>query len=98
MPLNCLGIEKKGPPVAPVTLPQFVFKAGDVQQDTAEDEQHRLMLKVIKRGRDCWERITEVETFPNWLAIGRALLIGRNYALKATGANAPMGLLYCKAF
>lgn len=97
MALNSLGVEKRVPPVAPVTLPRFVF-TDDIEREAKEAAARVAERKAVRAGRDAWEKIAEVETFPNWLAIGKALLIGRNHAMKATGANAPMGQTYCKAF
>ena len=42
--------------------------------------------------------INRAESFSGWLAIGRALQIGRDHAMKVTGANRPMGQIYCKEF
>jgi hypothetical protein len=54
--------------------------------------------KVIRAGRDAWEAINKAESFEGWAVIGKALTIGRDYALRATGANAPTGRRYTWAF
>jgi hypothetical protein len=98
MALNGLGSEKRTPPPAPVTLPRLNFKTGDAEREAKEDRQHRDTIKVIKQGRDCWERITEVETFTNWLTIGKALQCGKAHALRVTGANQAWGRNYSLVF
>jgi hypothetical protein len=55
-------------------------------------------VKVIRAGVDAWKAITKTESFDGWLAIGRALQIGRDYALRTSGANSAMGRLYCREF
>ena len=43
-------------------------------------------------------RLAAPRVFDAWVKIGKALQIGRDHSLKATGANRPMGQIYCKAF
>jgi len=57
-----------------------------------------LEARTIKAGVECWQAIGRAESFEAWVKIGKALQIGRDYSLKATGANRPMGQIYCKAF
>ena len=52
----------------------------------------------MRAGVECWQAIGRAESFEAWVKIGKALQIGRDYSLKATGANRPMGQIYCKAF
>jgi hypothetical protein len=54
--------------------------------------------RIIRLGRDKWAEIAKCESFDAWLAIGHALSIGRDYALRSTGANAPMGRPYSWVF
>src|SRR5207248_7045464 len=55
-------------------------------------------LRTIRAGRDAWQAITRAETFEAWVTIAKALAIGRDHALKLTGANAPHGRQYSLAF
>jgi hypothetical protein len=57
-----------------------------------------LEARTIKAGVECWQAIGRAESFEAWVKIGKALQIGRDYSLKTTGANRPMGQIYCKAF
>ncbi len=54
--------------------------------------------RTIRAGIEAWTAITKAESFEGWKAIGRALQVGRDHALRATGANAPMGRRYSTAF
>jgi hypothetical protein len=78
----------------PVTLPKVVLRTlddDDVKDRFAEQ-------RIIRTGIDAWQAITQTETFESWKSIGAALKIGHDYALRATGANAPMGRPYCEIF
>ena len=57
-----------------------------------------IRIRIIRAGRDAWGEIAKSENFEAWLAIGKALTIGKAHALKASGANAPWGQNYCRAF
>ncbi len=86
---------------APVTLPTITLP--DVSDEAIEQEAKEVAeriatRRIIRQGADAWLAIRESETFEGWTAIGRALAIGREYALRATGANAPMGRRYSLAF
>jgi hypothetical protein len=67
----------------------------DIANDTAA---RFLEYRTIKFGREAWEQINKAETFEGWRRIGAALAIGKAHALKTTGANAPWGQSYCRAF
>jgi hypothetical protein len=54
--------------------------------------------RVIRQGQDAWATVKKGASFENWKAIGAALKIGRDFALKSTGANRPEGRTYCAAF
>ena len=53
---------------------------------------------MIRAGRDAGHEIGRAESFEAWCWIGAALAVGKAYALKATGANAPWGRNYSLAF
>jgi hypothetical protein len=106
MALNRLGEEltdtltKRPPP--PVALPALEFlKKGPPVDDEPERKEIAakfLEARIIKTGVECWQAIGRAESFEAWVKIGKALQIGRDYSLKATGANRPMGQIYCKTF
>src|SRR5690348_13116190 len=79
-----------------VTLPRLGFLAS--RDDPKEIGEHILRMRTIRAGRDAWQAITRTVSFEAWVAIGKALAIGREYALKLTGANAPRGRRYSLAF
>lgn len=82
--------------IVAVRLPRVVFRAG--RDDPKEFAEQILTIRTIRAGRDAWEAITRAESFEAWAAIGKALAIGRDHALKLTGANAPHGQRYSLAF
>ena len=87
----------------PVTLPQLAFLKAPLVHDEAEAQRREVANKftehrIVAQGRDAWAEINRVQSFESWVKIGRALQIGRDYSLKTTGANRPMGQVYCRAF
>lgn len=54
--------------------------------------------RVVRRGLDAWLTIQKSGSFESWKAIGAALRIGRDHALKTSGASAPIGRTYSAAF
>jgi hypothetical protein len=85
-------------PPAPVSLPRFNLDDIDIEREAKEAAARVAERRIIRRGRDAWDAINKSESFEGWLTIGKALLIGREAALRSTGANAPMGRRYCVAF
>jgi hypothetical protein len=103
--LNRFGAELHNdaePPRAPVALPELEFlKKGPPLDDGAERREIAakfLEARTIKTGVECWQAIGRAESFESWVKIGKALQIGRDYSLKATGANRPAGQIYCREF
>src|SRR6516165_9747514 len=90
--IGCLGERR----VKSVSLPRLDFLAEPI--DITEAAERFATARVVRQGRDAWEAIHRAETFEGWAAIGKALAVGRDYALKETGANAPMGRRYSVAF
>lgn len=80
----------------PVTLPQVRLRA--IEDDSKEIAARFAEQRAIRLGRDALESITRSNCFENWRAIGAALKIGRDFALKSSGANRPEGRNYCTAF
>jgi hypothetical protein len=94
--------DPSAPPPVPVALPALEFlKKGppvDEESERRETATKFLEARTIKAGVECWQAIGRAESFDAWVKIGKALQIGRDHSLKATGANRPMGQIYCKAF
>jgi hypothetical protein len=97
MALNSLGTEKKVPIAAPVSLPKFDLADIDIEIEAKEAAARVAEKKVIRRGRDCWEAIGQAESYENWRTIALALRLGRDHALRVSGANAPNGRRYTVA-
>jgi hypothetical protein len=85
-------------PSKPVTLPQFRLPDIDIEAEAREAAAKLAEQRTIRAGRDAWEEIGKAGSFEAWCKIGTALAIGRDYALRATGANAPMGRRYSWTF
>ena len=101
MALNRLGVEcfDGTRPPAPVTLPALKLDNIDIEAvERAATAAKFLEARTIRTGVECWQAIGRAESFEAWVKIGKALQIGRHYSLKATGANRPMGQIYCRAF
>jgi hypothetical protein len=103
--LSRLGVplrDTKEPPPVTVTLPDLSFlKKGppvDTEPERQEVAARFLEARTIKSGLECWQAIGRAESFEAWVKIGKALQIGRDYSLKATGANRPAGQVYCKCY
>jgi len=80
-----------------VTLPRLAFVAQPFEDDDRAADRFAEQ-RVIRAGIESWQAITKAESFEGWCAIGKALAVGRDHALKVTGANRPMGKPYCRAF
>jgi hypothetical protein len=93
--LNILGDEKRQQP-KPVTLPKVVLRTLD--DDAREIAEAATEKRIIRAGIDAWDAIKKAESFAGWLAIGKALQVGKEVALKSTGANSAWGQVYSKAF
>jgi hypothetical protein len=54
---------------------------------------------VITEGREAWGRlqVREHATWDDWLAVGRAITIGRTEAMKAANTNRAVGTRYNRA-
>jgi hypothetical protein len=84
-----------------VTLPELSILKTPLVDDEAERREVAdkfAEYRTVRAGVECWQAIGRAESFEAWVKIGKALQIGRDYSLKTTGANRPMGQIYCKAF
>ena len=54
--------------------------------------------RVIAQGREALAAITRSASFENYCSIGKALLVGKKFALHTSGANCAMGRTYSLAF
>jgi hypothetical protein len=55
--------------------------------------------QIVTAGRLAWLRLRKRErvTWPSWVAVGKALLIGRATAMRLANANKPVGTKYNRA-
>jgi hypothetical protein len=53
---------------------------------------------VVERGRQAWKSLRIDETFEKWVAIGRAIGIGRNETMRAVHTNRPTGARWSSVF
>ena len=84
MLLSRLGNEQ---PV-PVTLPRLVLRP--VDDDAKEIAARFVEQRIIKAGMTALQEINRRSSFENWRAIGAGLKIGRDFALKSSGANSQL--------
>ena len=95
MALNRLGgvLDEEKPPVPVSGVASVVRKTPlvDDEPERREIAARFLEARTIRTGVECWQAIGRAESFEFWVKIGKALRIGRDYSLKATGANCPMG-------
>src|SRR6476646_5175647 len=99
MPINTLGGELRDRyQPAPVTMTPNNLAPLDTKTIEAEAREAAAKVKTIRAGRDAWEQIAKSGSFSSWVAVGKALAIGRDFALRATLANRPEGRRYCAEF
>lgn len=82
-------------PRVPVTLPKVVLP--EIEDNKNEVAARFAEQRTIRAGIEAWQAINKAESFDGWKAIGKALQVGRDHALRATGANAPIGRRYSEA-
>jgi hypothetical protein len=59
-----------------------------------EDELDR----VARQGTEAWKRLKKQKSWNDWLAVGAALLVGREWAMHEAGTNQPKGKGYNMEF
>jgi hypothetical protein len=81
---------------APVTLPRLAFQKPTQGADPDSIERKELATKfaearIIRTGRDAWSASNKANSLDAIRTIGKALLIGRNYAMRVNGVSIPKG-------
>jgi hypothetical protein len=69
-------------------------KTGSKSGSMREDDRER----VSKSGASAWQRLKKVKDWHDWLKVGEALLVGREWAMNQASANQPVGAAYNMAF
>ena len=73
-------------------IPQDQPSEARVGSPTQDDE-------TVRIGQEAWSRLKrEAKTLHDWLAVGRAHVIGRTEAMRAAHTNKPEGRAYCAEF
>jgi len=96
-----MGVRIEDRVAPPVTLPPLPWLETARHQDHELAKELKAQLaehRIIRAGVDAWRLIGKADSFENWKAIGAALHVGRTFALRATGANAPWGRNYSWTF
>jgi hypothetical protein len=74
----------------PVTLPVIAIDF-DIEAEAKEAAERVAERRVIRDGLDAWQAIGKAESFEAWKRIGAALAVGKEFALRSSGANAAWG-------
>jgi hypothetical protein len=99
--LNRLGGEvfnTRDPTPRRVTMPALDLPPLDSAAIEAEARAAQARVHVIRQGRDALEAITRSASFESYLAIGLALVVGKNHALRVSGARQAWGQHYSREF
>lgn len=54
--------------------------------------------RVCRQGTEAWKRLKREKSWGDWLKVGEALLVGREWAMHQSGKNKPEGKGYNFAF
>ena len=95
MALNDLGEEIYE---RPVSMPRFNLPDIDIEAEAREAAQRVATNRIIRQGRDCWEQINKSNSVETWMLIGRALCVGKAWALHAANTNRAWGSAYSRLF
>jgi hypothetical protein len=82
---------------ATVTLPRLKLAEIDAAAERKETAARIVERRIIRTARDTWASASKANSWEATTAIGAALLIGRNYALRVTGLDVPHGRHYSMA-
>ena len=72
-----------------MTLPIVELDDIDVEREAREAAERVAERRVIRTGLDAWKEINKAESFEAWKAVGAALSIGKQYALRTIDPEAP---------
>jgi hypothetical protein len=53
---------------------------------------------IVRRGTAAWARIKKHRNWDDWMLVGEALLVGREFAMRDANTNRPIGKGYSRAF
>jgi hypothetical protein len=95
MALNDLGEQMYA---RPVTLAKFNIVEADIELEAKEAAQRVATNRIIRQGLDCWRQVSKSTSVETWLTIGRALCIGKAWALDAANTDTAWGSAYSHYF
>mgnify|MGYP001417859242 CR=1 FL=1 len=52
------------------------------------------IARIIKQGQEAWRRLKKSKSWNDWIMVGDALVVGRNWAMRQAGTNRPEGKGY----
>lgn len=61
---------------------------------TTLDQQGANAARVIKLGVEAWKRLKKSKSWNDWIAVGDALVLGRDWAMRQAQTNRPEGKAY----
>jgi hypothetical protein len=93
--LNDLGEEIY---TRPISMPRFNLPDIDTELEAKEAAQRVATNRIIRQGRDCWEQTSKSNSVETWMLIGRALCVGKTWALHAANTNKAWGSAYSRRF
>ena len=79
-------------------MPALKIARLDDVAERREIAQRLAQARVIRLGADAWAEIAKCQSFDAWRKIGAALSVGKQYALRVSGASEPWGRNYTHAF
>jgi hypothetical protein len=82
----------------PVSMPRLNLPAYDDSEERRELAAKLARERTVRAGAEAWAEISKLGSFSAWCKIGAALAIGRDHALRTSGASAPMGRPYSWTF
>jgi hypothetical protein len=77
---------------------EVAASTANVELDSPTHQSADLVEHTIREGREAWERIQNKQRWEDWLAVGKANVVGRAEAMQEARVNKPKGRRYNSAF
>jgi hypothetical protein len=85
-------------PQRPISMPRFNLPDIDDSEERKELARKLAEARTVRAGAEAWAQMARAQSFTAWVAVGRALSIGKQHCLRATGANGVRNRRYCLMF
>jgi hypothetical protein len=82
----------------PISMPHFNLAPLDDSEERKELARKLAEARTVRAGAEAWAQMARAQSFTAWVAVGRALSIGKQHCLHATGARNTRDRRYCLAF